>query len=289
MDKARISHALLGTFWTGWRRWAVWTICISSIILLGSLQVATDAEFTFASLELIPVLVMAWISGKRIGLLMAFLAAAIWAVSDTVSARQFSAEWIPWANAITRLMTYSLVAFLAAQLRQQFEREHEHATRDVLTGLSNRRAFFEAGNAEIERSKRYEHPLTVIFLDLDDFKLINDTRGHDAGDAALQATARALLGTVRSSDQVARLGGDEFAVLLPESGYDAAVEAGRKIFLAANAALADFPPVKGSVGIAWFEEPDRLFPEMVKAADELMYEVKGSGKNDVRSRAFFRK
>ena len=219
---------------------------------------------------------------------MAVLAAAIWAVSDIASARQFSAEWIPWANAVTRLMTYSLVAFLAAQLRQQFEREHQHATRDALTGLSNRRAFFEAGNAEIERSKRYGHPLTVIFLDLDDFKQINDTRGHDAGDAALQATARALLGTMRSSDQVARLGGDEFAVLLPESGYDAAVEAGRKIFLSANAALADFPPVKGSVGIAWFEESNRLFPDMVKAADELMYEVKESGKNDVRSRAFFR-
>lgn len=286
MEKARITKFLLGTFWTGWRRWAAWTICVSAIFLLGKLRTVTDADFTFASLVILPVLVIAWIGGKRNGLLVAVLAVAMWAIADIVSERQFSTQWIPWANAVTRLMTYSLVALLAAQVRLQFEREHEHATRDALTGLKNRRAFLEAGTAEVERSKRYEHPLAVIFLDLDDFKQLNDTKGHDAGDAALQATARAMLSALRSSDRVARLGGDEFAVLLPETGYDAAVGAGRKIFIAVNTALEDFPPVKASIGVAWFGEADRLFPAMLKAADELMYEVKESGKNAMSSRRF---
>lgn len=92
--------------------------------------------------------------------------------------------------------------------------------------------------------------------------------------------------TERSSDRVARMGSDEFAVLLPEIGYDAAVEAGRKISIAVNAALAAFPPVKASLGIAWFGEADRLFPEMLKAADGLMYEEKESGKGDMRPRRF---
>lgn len=198
MEKVKITNFLLGTFWTGWRRWAAWSICVSAIFLLGELRTVTDADFTFASLAILPVLVIAWIGGKRNGLLVAFLAAAMWTMADMVSERQFSTQWIQWTNAVTRLITYSLVALLAAQVRLQFEREHEHATRDVLTGLTNRRAFLEEGAAEVERSKRYAHPLAVIFLDLDDFKQLNDTKGHDAGDAALRATARALLGALRS-------------------------------------------------------------------------------------------
>ncbi|MEN6587526.1 MAG: GGDEF domain-containing protein, partial [Sulfuricella sp.] len=139
---------------------------------------------------------------------------------------------------------------------------------------------------EVERAKRYARPLTVIFLDLDDFKQLTDTKGHNAGDAALQATAKALLSTLRSSDRVARMGGDEFAVLLPEIGYDAAVEAGRKISIAVSKALEAFAPVKASLGIAWFGEADRMFPEMLKAADGLMYEGKESGKGDMRPRRF---
>jgi len=286
MKRAGISDFLLNTLWIGWHRWATWSVCIGAISVPAILQVATEAEFAFASLELLPVLVIAWVGGKRNGLIVAFLAAATWAVSDIASEREHSAQWIPWVNAVTRFMTYSLVALLAAQLRQQFAREHEQATRDSLTGLLNRRAFLEAGDSEVERLKRYGHPLAVIFLDLDNFKQINDTLGHAAGDTALQATAKALLGTLRSSDRVARLGGDEFAVLLPETGFDATVEAGRKIYIAVNKSLEAYPSVKGSLGVAWFEDADRLFPAMLKAADELMYEVKESGKNDMRSRRF---
>ncbi|CAH1081065.1 GGDEF domain-containing protein [Candidatus Nitrotoga sp. 1052] len=286
MKKVRIPNFLLGTIWTGWRLWIVWSICVSVFLLIIAFRIATDAEFNFASLAVLPVLVITWIGGKRNGLSMAFLASAMWLVGDIASERQYSAQWIPWVNALTHLMTYSLVALLATQVRLQFEREHERATRDALTGLHNRRAFLEAGTSEVERTKRYAHPLAVIILDLDDFKQLNDTKGHDAGDMALRATAGALRGASRSSDRVARLGGDEFAVLLLEIGYEAAVEAGRKISIAVNAALQDFPPVRGSIGIAWFGEADRLFPAMLKAADELMYEVKKSGKDDVLSRRF---
>jgi len=284
MNRFTRSDFLISAFWTGWRRWAVWLICIGSIFLLGALRAATDAELAFASLALLPVLVIAWIAGKRNGLFMAFLAASMWAVADFASERQFSAPWIPWANAVTRFLTYSLLALLAGQLRLQFELEYERATHDPLTGLQNRRAFLETGAEEVARSKRYSHPIGVIFLDLDEFKKLNDTMGHETGDHALCRAADALRAALRTSDRVARLGGDEFAILLPETGYDAALEAGRKASAAAKAALAQFPPVTASVGVAWFESADRPFPEMIKTADDLMYEVKKSGKGRMLSR-----
>lgn len=287
MQKPNLATLLLTTTWSGWRRWAVWSACGSAIFLLGLLRTATDADFTFASLVVLPVLAIAWIGGKRDGLVVAFLASTVWIVGDiTASERQFSAAWVPWANAVTRLMTYSLVVLLAAKIRRQFAKEHEYATRDALTGLQNRRDFLEAGAAEVERAKRYGHSMAVIFLDLDDFKQLNDSQGHDAGDAALRATAKALIKALRSSDRIARLGGDEFAILLPEIACAAASEAGRKVLLAVNTALQPFAPVKASIGIAWFVEADRLLPAMLKAADELMYEVKESGKHDMRSRSF---
>jgi len=286
MERISPPHILLSSFWTNWRKGVVWAICIASIFLLGAIRAATDAELAFASFALLPVLVLAWVGGRSHGLLISFLAAAMWWIGDISAEREFSAPWIPWANALTRWLTYSLVAMLASQVRVQFEREYEHATHDILTGLQNRRIFLEVGNSEVQRAQRYPHPLAVLFLDLDDFKQLNDTKGHDAGDEALRATARALRGALRASDQVARLGGDEFAVLLPEIRYEAAVEAGRKISAAVNEALKEFPPVRASIGVAWFGKADRKFVDMVKSADELMYQVKSGGKGSMRAHCY---
>lgn len=283
MSKSRWLSFLLTPYWHGWHRWVAWIICTCAIFSLGVLRVATDAEFSFATLALIPVLLIAWLGGRTNGQLIAFLAAAMWAVSDIISARQFSAAWIPWANSVTRWMTYSLVALLAAKVHEQYDKEHEHATRDVLTGLLNRRAFLDVGTLEVERLKRYSHPAGVVFLDLDNFKQLNDAQGHNAGDAALQEVAETLKNMLRTTDLVARLGGDEFAVLLPEIGFDAAVDTANKLLLTAHKALQKFPPVKLSIGLAWYEEINQSFPAMLEAADKLMYAAKENGKGNVRA------
>jgi diguanylate cyclase (GGDEF)-like protein len=210
----------------------------------------------------------------------------MWGVADLASDRQFGAPWIPWANAITRLITYGVVAVLAAQVPLLFERDRDTATQDALTGIPNRRAFLQVGTSEIERLKRYGHPLSIVFLDLDNFKQLNDSKGHDAGDDALRATAEALLKALRSSDHVARLGGDEFAAMLLEIGYGAAVEAGRKISYTLHETLRNYPPVRVSIGVAWFERVDQSIDDLLKVADQLMYEVKMSGKGDVRVQRF---
>ena len=269
-----ITKWLLASWWQSWRRWGVWLICASSIALLGYIRIATDAEFTFASLVVLPILVIALLGGMSHGLALAAIAALMWAVVDFAVENGFSADWIPWVNGLTRWGIYSLVAVLAALVGQQLRTAHRLATTDGLTQLPNRSAFLEAGADEAARAQRYEHPIAVIFLDLDKFKQLNDHSGHDVGDAALRAASRALRSTLRSTDAVGRLGGDEFAVALPEISYAHALDAGKKIRDVVSAALAPFPPAAVSVGVAWFEAADRSFPAMLKLADEAMYEAK---------------
>ena len=156
------------------------------------------------------------------------------------------------------------------------------ARRDGLTGARNARAFYEVAEAEIARARRYTHPFSVAYLDLDDFKLVNDRLGHLAGDAVLRSVARALSGVVRSSDVVARLGGDEFVVLLPEASAAPARLATEKL----RGALAEVVPAHGwrmtaSIGVATFLVPPESVDELLAAVDRLMYRAKQAGKNGV--------
>lgn len=264
----------------------VWFSAVGLATGLAFFRVATDAEFAFASAVVIPVVAVAWFVNKREGIGYSVLAAIVWVSADILTEREFSASWIPWANGMTRFVVYALVAFLTSSLREVLTREYERARHDPLTGLHNRRSFFEIGIAETARAKRYGHSLGIVFLDLDDFKRLNDARGHEVGDQALKAVSGALLRTLRSSDSVARLGGDEFSVILPETSFQASTDTGQKLAHAINASLKNFIPVSVSVGIAWFEQVSEDFPDMLKAADELMYEIKKEGKHGVRAQQF---
>lgn len=280
------SDFLIAPFWVGWRRTLVYVLCVIVIILLGGLRTATDAELAFASLAMVPVLVMAWVGGKWAGITMAFLAAVMWNVADIYTDRTFSAHWIPWLNGFIRFLTYGFVVLLVLQVRLQYAREREHATRDALTGLLNRRSFVTAADAEVDRATRYGSHFTVVFLDLDNFKALNDTQGHAIGDVALRATAMALVDATRSTDIVARMGGDEFAVIFPEVDSDAADVAAHKLFDKVNQALAQYTPVGVSIGVAWFDVPNGSLSMMLKAADDLMYAVKADGKNNLLTRRY---
>lgn len=272
--------------WQGPLRWLVWLAVLGSTLLLGVLHQVTGAEYALASLAILPVLVVSWLYGSRAGLILSALAAVTGLSGEVAYSHTNSQAWIPWVNTVMRWLTYSLIAVLVAQVRLQMERLRRHATHDELTDLLNRRALLAAGEAEAVRAERYGRPLTTVFLDLDNFKLLNDTRGHEAGDGALQATAAALKRSLRASDHVARLGGDEFAILMPEIDFDAALAAGQKIKTELQLALQDFRPVTASVGVAWFEQARPPFAGMLQAADALMYEVKQTGKGEVAARRF---
>ncbi len=161
------------------------------------------------------------------------------------------------------------------------------AATDTLTGLMNRRAFLEAMERESSRASRHMFPMSVLLLDVDHFKKVNDTRGHDAGDAVLQGVARVLRGIARKSDLVARWGGEEFVVALPqtaETGARIAAERIRRALADASYKLpgGDTIPVTASVGLASIGAADRFdFEEILARADKAMYAAKARGRNRV--------
>ncbi len=198
------------------------------------------------------------------------------------SGSMLAVEHLGLLSVTVEAMLLSLVvARQFSSLQEQYEQAWADAMQDALTGLRNRRGFMDAGTAEVERARRYGRPLSIIFIDLDNFKQLNDTKGHDVGDTALIMASRALSKVLRSNDLLARLGGDEFAVLLTEISPDASAEAAQKLFKVVNLALRDFPPVTASIGVISFSRVRHSFATMVKLADELMYEVKKSGKNNM--------
>ena len=178
---------------------------------------------------------------------------------------------IHW-NAGVRLGVFGLTALLVTRLR----RETDAARTDALTGLANRRAFVEAAEKELARARRYRRAFSVLYLDADGFKRINDTRGHRAGNEALSAAARGLLAALRDTDLAARLGGDEFAVLLPETDGAEATVVVERVRLAMSDALrnAGFE-LSFSIGTTSLagELPESV-ETLLSQADHAMYEIK---------------
>lgn len=269
-----------------WHRWLAWLVSLLVLLALGLVRLATGAEFEFAFLGLLPVLLMAWVAGRTSGLIVAVLATATWVVGDMFSQRVYSASWIPWANGITRFATYAIVVALVDQARSVLTHTEERSIKDPLTGLINRRALLEFGAREVDRSRRSGRPMAVVFIDLDNFKLLNDHFGHAHGDAALCTTSHALRAATRAGDVVARWGGDEFVLLLPDVDRVRATQASHRLSTALRSALQAFPGVTASVGMAWFEAADRPFDVMLQSADAVMYVAKQSGKDAVRVMAF---
>ena len=182
----------------------------------------------------------------------------------------------------------------AAALRGARAELQRLAVTDALTGLLNRRAFFERLGAELRRSARYERPLTLLMLDLDHFKRVNDEHGHPAGDRVLTQSAAVVGASLRASDIVARYGGEEFVVMLPETTRAEAEVVAEKLRAAMAGQLFAVGPgealrVTVSVGVAALERPgplDELEPaeaerELVRLADEALYAAKRGGRNRV--------
>jgi diguanylate cyclase (GGDEF)-like protein len=168
--------------------------------------------------------------------------------------------------------------------------EHTHtrrlATTDGLTGLSNYRTFSERLAQEVDRANRYHRPLSLIMLDIDHFKLFNDTYGHPKGDHALVGIARALRELSRASDIVARYGGEEFALILPETDREKAIALGDRLRAHIEACqLSDedstsAPALTVSVGIA-SHTPPHSKEDLLEAADMALYRAKRAGRNRI--------
>lgn len=185
--------------------------------------------------------------------------------------RQLNAELEQRVHARTAELEETIdqlqIALIEAEsLRKELR---EQAIRDPLTGLFNRRFMEESMNQEVARAERANSGLSVIMLDIDQFKLLNDSRGHVAGDAVLCGVARLLLDNVRAGDVVCRFGGDEFIVLMPGTAYNAATRKAQQLDLQLRA-----EGVPCSTGVAAYPEDGTTAPELLKSADAALYRAK---------------
>jgi diguanylate cyclase (GGDEF)-like protein len=267
------------------QRRAIFLSLLSSsllVLLLGWIDVVTGYQLSFSSFYLAPIAIATWAGGAVPGLLVSVLSAVVWAVADALSGHLYSSPFYYIWNSLIRLVSFAIVSLLVADRRRAHARESALARTDALTGLANARHFNEVVDVELRRSRRYRRVLSLAYIDLDNFKLVNDSAGHAAGDSLLLAMATALREQLRDADSAARLGGDEFAIMLPETDAAAAASTARRVHqaLGATAARAGYP-VSASVGVVTCRTPPRSRDHLIRLADELMYTVKRTSKDSV--------
>jgi diguanylate cyclase (GGDEF)-like protein len=191
---------------------------------------------------------------------------------------QFRCKALPSGG---RLLTYGNVSELA----EEAEALERLACSDGLTGLNNRRHFLVLANNEWARFQRYKRPLALLMTDIDKFKSVNDTYGHDVGDEVIKAVAGVLQAGKRTTDIVGRLGGEEFALVLPEATLDSAVQAAERFRqLVGNCVISAGDkrvPITISLGVASADERTSGIEEMLKQSDLALYEAKQTGRNRV--------
>ncbi|MCB9134312.1 MAG: GGDEF domain-containing protein [Anaerolineales bacterium] len=251
-------------------------------IFVGWVDLVTGFEFSLSFLYLIPVIMIALRLGLKAGLGGAVLEAGVWLSVVLMGKEPFSSNYLPYWNAMSRGIIFTVVALLVAELRRLLDFERSLARIDPLTGVLNRRAFYQLVFQELTRIQRYQHPATLLYMDVDDFKQINDQFGHHVGDQLLECVAKTISKNIRAIDAVARLGGDEFAILMPETGETGAKTIAPRLYwhLRAEMVRADWP-VTFSMGVMTYNQAPQDVEAAIHQVDQLMYEVKRSSKDGI--------
>jgi diguanylate cyclase (GGDEF)-like protein len=253
------------------------------IIGLGILDYLTGYEFSFSLFYLLPISLVVWFAGKRFGVMASIISALIWLSADYLSGQHYSYIMVYFWNTTIRFGFFIIVTLLLAELRKALEHEKNLARIDRLTGATSTDFFYDLLQTEIYRFQRNKHPFTIAYIDLDNFKTINDKFGHSTGDKVLGSVAGCTKTELRKTDVIARLGGDEFAILFPETNQIAALVAVSKIQqgLLREMRKSNWP-VTFSIGAITFNSTPSTANELIKLADDLMYTVKNNGKNAIR-------
>lgn len=266
----------------------LWTIIGLAIIgLLGILDYLTGNELTLSLFYLIPIVVVTWAAGHKTGLFMSFMSALTLLYAEIAAGQTYSHPIFYFLNTLLRALFYIVVVYLVSELQKARKEELLAARTDFITGAVNARYFNELLQMEISRIRRYPHPITLVYVDVDNFKLVNDLFGHRIGDEVLRCIATELRAQLRITDTVARLGGDEFVMLLPSTRQPEARMVVSKVYTNLIEKMRQKNwPVTFSMGAVTCEFSPYSAEQLVNMADELMYEVKNSTKNDVRFRTW---
>ncbi len=253
------------------------------ICVIGIVDLITGYEFGFSVFYVLPIALVTWLSNQRLGLITAILSVLVWVAADVANGHVYSNSFIPVWNSLIRVIFFAIITLLLSALKNAIQRESELARIDYLTGAINSRYFYELAQIETDRFQRYRHPFTLIYIDLDNFKTVNDRFGHNTGDEVLRKVVGSIRKNIRKTDTIARLGGDEFVLFFPETDQEAARVALSTI---QNHLLDDMKsedwPITFSIGVLTCKTKAPATDALVKMADDLMYLAKHEGKNAVR-------
>ena len=232
----------------------------------------------------VPILVTAWFCSKGKGLVVAAMSAICWLLANSLANPAGASEIILSWNALSRFGLFSMLAYtvsLQIALKKALENEKQNARTDRLTNLFNKWAFMEQCEHELARANRYRHAVSLAFIDIDNFKSINDSQGHAQGDRLLMEIGVILRETVRKEDVVGRIGGDEFAICFPETGSQTIRTVIEKLIKDVSSISTRWHhQVTVSIGVVSYDEGADSFDSIIKKADSLMFTAKQNGKNN---------
>jgi diguanylate cyclase (GGDEF)-like protein len=274
MTAARFFEKRSQAFWV--------TLGFAFVILVGLIDYRTGFEINLDLIYLIPIFLATWFSGSQMGMVLSFASTMAWFIADYSAGLHYPNTSIYVWNVLLRLSFYFVVTVLVTTLKRAYRLNQELARKDYVTGAVSIRYFYELAQLEMSRSQRYRHPLSLVYIDLDNFKTINDLLGHSIGDKVLCAVVESIRSQVRPTDILARLGGDEFALLLPETDQLAAETVVTRLRsclveeMARNEWMLSF-----SIGVLVCNEIPKSVDEMLKMADDAMYSIKRTSKNGI--------
>lgn len=281
------------------KRGLVRTLALLLIIaVIAAIDYATGMAVVISALYYIPIIAAGWFIRPERAVTVALVATLAWLAADVAWRGSDETQTIRTWNAFAGVLTLAAVTFLVQRARREHDallaanrqldlalaRETETARTDALTGMPNARALSETLNRELARSRRSGTALSLLYIDLDDFKEVNDRYSHAAGDELLGRVGAALGSVLREGDIAARIGGDEFVVLLTGSSAESAKAVASRIVANVAGEAERYPdaPVGASVGVVHYA---RSFPagagEMLSRGDAVMYEAKHGGKGRV--------
>jgi len=264
--------------WQRALRLLTWAALAAGVFVL---NVRTPPELRLGILYVIPVLLATWHDGLGWGISFALATSLL---RFGVGIDQMPADTSLQLRVLNEVAYFAVVGVAIAglsQLRRTQGQLEDLATHDPLTNVLNARAFSTDLAQELSRNRRYGRPLALIYLDLDDFKKVNDAHGHATGDAVLRLVADAMRSAVRQADVVGRLGGDEFGVLMPETDGPVAQAAANRLGNGIRTVFRGTPSVTASIGVVAVTGTEAGSDELLRRADQAMYEAKRAGKDRV--------
>ena len=245
------------------------------------LNASTPPAARLGVLYIIPVLLVTWTEGLVWGVVFGLASITM---REVVAWDQMPTNTpLQWrlGNGAAYVAVVAVAMAGLQRLRNSQAQLAQLVTQDVLTNVLNARSFAERVGQELERNRRYPRPLALLYLDLDNFKVINDTHGHQTGDGVLRLVADAMRTSVRTSDVVGRLGGDEFAVLMPETDAPLADAAAERLVVSLRNVFKGTPKVTASIGVVSCCATGARTDDLLRRADQAMYDAKKGGKDRV--------